>query len=295
MTNSAAPTLLSEAGVARLRRSAPALLLLLVLAVASLLSGSTGGLRLASPDRSHVDQLRRAIGELPSGALVLIAFDADLGTYPEIRATTRAAIADLAAHGARLAFVSFTPEGRAIAAAERDRIARGGELPTADLGFVAGSEAGLVRSIGSIVPSAAEGDIADAIRQRGGGIGAFDMVLVVSGSDMSARSWVEQVGTRLPELPMVAIAPTFLDPELEPYLRSGQLTALIATLREGVAYAEAVSAGSASGPGAVVGALPMMVGMLVALAVMAEAAFRRLGRRRRRSAGRRSGGRRSSS
>jgi hypothetical protein len=289
MTNSAAPTLLSEAGVARLRRSAPALLLLLVLAVASLLSGSTGGLRLASPDRSHVDQLRRAIGGLPSGALVLIAFDADLGTYAEIRATTRAAIADLAAHGARLAMVSFTPEGRAIAAAERDRLARaGGAGLPADLGFVAGSEAGLVRSIESIVPSAVQGDLADAIRQRGGGIGAFDMVLVVSGSDMSARSWVEQVGTRLPQLPIVAIAPTFLDPELEPYLRSGQLTALLATLREGVAYAEAISAGSASGRGPVAGPLPMLVGMLAALAVMAEAAFRRLGRRRPRSARRRS-------
>jgi hypothetical protein len=286
MTNSVAPTLLSEAGVARLRRSAPALLLLVVLAVASLLSGSTGGLRLASPDRSHVDQVRRAIGELASGALVLIAFDADLGTYAEIRATTRVAIADLAAHGARLAVVSFTPEGRAIAAAERDRIARaGGGVAPADLGFVAGSEAGLVRSIESIVPSAAKGDLVEAIRQQGGGIGAFDMVLIVSGSDMSARSWVEQVGTRLPELPMVAIAPTFLEPELEPYLRSGQLTALIATLREGVAYAEAVSAGSSPGP--VMGPLPMLVGMLAALAVMAEAAFRRLGRRRRRSTGRR--------
>lgn len=288
MTNSAAPTLLSPAGVARLRRSAPALLLLLVLAVASLLSGSTAGLRLASPDRSHVDQLRSAIAGLPSSALVLIAFDADLGTYAEIRATTRVAMADLAAHGARLAIVSFTPEGRAIAAAERDRITRaGGGEPPADLGFVAGSEAGLVRSIESIVPSAAEGDLFDAIRQRGGGIGAFDMVLIVSGSDISARSWVEQVGTRLPELSMVAIAPTFLDPELEPYLRSGQLTALLATLREGVAYAEAVSAGSASSPGPLVGPLPMLVGMLAALAVMAEAAFRRLGRRRRRSAGRR--------
>jgi hypothetical protein len=288
MTNSVAPSLLSDARVARLRRSAPALLLLLALAVASLLSGGTVGLRLASPDRSHVDQLRSAIVRLPSSALVLIAFDADLGTYAEIRATTRVAIADLAAHGARLAIVSFTPEGRAIAAAERERITRaGGGEPPADLGFVAGSEAGLVRSIESIVPFAAEGDLFDAIRQRGGGIGAFDMVLIVSGSDISARSWVEQVGTRLPELSMVAIAPTFLDPELEPYLRSGQLTALLATLREGVAYAEAVSTGSAASPGPLVGPLPMLVGMLAALAVMAEAAFRRLGRRRRRSAVRR--------
>jgi hypothetical protein len=288
MTNSAAPTLTSAESAARLRRGAPALLLLVLLALASLLSGSTNGLRLASPDRSHVDQLRSAIGELPSGALVLIAFDADLGTYPEIRATTRVAIDDLAAHDARLAIVSFTPEGRAIAAAERDRIARAGaEEPPADLGFVAGAEAGLVRSIESIVPSAAKGTTFDAIRERGGGIGAFDMVLIISGSDISARSWVEQVGTRLPDLPLVAIAPTFLDPELEPYLRSGQLAALLGTLREGVAYVEAVSAGRATNPGPIVGPLPMLVGMLVALGVLAEAAFRRLGRGGRRPAGRR--------
>ncbi|MEO8638468.1 MAG: hypothetical protein ABI458_00980 [Chloroflexota bacterium] len=288
MTNSPSSPLVSEESVARLRRAAPALLLLLALAVASLLSGSTGGLRLASPDRSHVDQLRRAIGELPSGALVLIACDADLGTYAEIRATTRAAIDDLTAHGARLAIVSFTPEGRAIAAAERDRISRAGAAdPPADLGFVAGSEAGLVRSIESIVPAAAAGVTFDAIRERGGGIGAFDMVLIVSGSDISARSWVEQVGTRLPALSMVSIAPTFLDPELEPFLRSGQLSALVSTLRDGVAYAEAVSPGSGSSRGPIVGALPMLIGMLAGLAVLAEAGFRQLGRRARRPAGRR--------
>jgi hypothetical protein len=276
MTNSGRPGALDPERAARLRRAAPALLLLLLLVVASLLSGSIGGLELASPDRTRVDQLRKAIGDLPSGALVLIACDADLGTYPEIRATTRVAIDDLAAHGAQLAVVSFTPEGRAIAAAERDRIARAGtEDPPADMGFVAGAEAGLVRSIASIVPSAAEGPLFDTIRERGGGIGAFDMVLIVSGSDISARSWVEQVGTRLPDLLLVAIAPTFLDPELEPYLRSGQLTALVSTLREGVAFAEAVSAGSTTSPGPIPGTLPMLLGMLAAVGVLAEAAIRR--------------------
>lgn len=286
MTNSVGPTLAIGERAARLRGAVPTLLLLLGLVVASLVSGGIDGLRLASPDRSHVDQLRAAIGDLPDGALVLIACDADLGTYPEIRATTRAAIDDLAARGARLAIVSFTPEGRAIAAAERDRITRAGTEAPADLGFVAGAEAGLVRSIASLVPDDAEGATFDAIREGGGGIGAFEMVLIVSGSDISARSWVEQVGSRLPDLPMVTIAPTFLDPELEPYLRSGQLTALLSTLREGVAYAEAVAAGSTSSPGPTPGPLPMLVGMLVALAVLAEGAFGRLVRRGRRSPGR---------
>lgn len=291
MTNKLPALASGPALVGALRRAAPALLLLLLLVGAWLVPLGPGdaGFGLASPDRSHVDQLRRTVGDLPSDALVLVACDADLGTYPEIRAATRAALADLAAHGAQLAIVSFTPEGRAIAAAELDRIARnGGQAPT-DLGFVAGSEAGLVRGISSIVPEAAEGPTADAIRQRGAGIGAFDLVLIVSGNDISARSWVEQVGARLPALRMVAIAPTFLDPELEPYLRSGQLTALLATVRDGVAYARAIGAGSVAERGSIPGSLPMLVGMLVALAVLGESAFQRLsGRVARRIFGRRS-------
>ena len=287
MTNSLPASVMTAEDVDRLRRAAPALLLLLALVVATLAQPGGDGLRMASPDRSHVDQLRRAIGDLPSGALVLVAFDADLGSYPEIRSATRAAIEDLGAHGAQLAIVSFTAEGRALAAAERDRIARSGtEDPPADLGFVAGAEAGLVRSVASIVPASAEGPIFEAARQRGGGIGAFDMVFIVSGSDISARSWVEQVGSRLPDLPMITIAPTFLDPELEPYLRSGQLAGLLATLREGVAYADAVTAASAADRGPAIAPLPMLIGMLAALAALGEAASRRLARRVRRPAGR---------
>ena len=281
MTTDDAPAESRPAAPTRLRRAAPALILLLLLAGASLVPAATqSGLRLASPDRSRVDQLRLAIGDLAIGSLVLVACDADLGTYPEIRAATRAALADLAGHGAQLAIVSFTPDGRAIAAAERTRIERDGiDPPPDDLGFVAGSEAGLVRGITSIVPLAASGTVVDAIRQRGGGIGAFDMVLIVSGSDISARSWVEQVGSRVPSLRMVAIAPTFLDPELEPYLRSGQLAGLLSTVRDDAAYSEAVRATSEADLGPIPTPLAMLVGMLAALAVLADAAIRHVVRR----------------
>jgi hypothetical protein len=278
---------------AALRRFAPGFLLLL-LAGAWLvpIRSDDPALQMASSDRSHVTQFRQAIGTLPINALVLVACDADLGTYPEFRAATRAVLADLGAHAAMTAIVSYTPDGRAIAAAERDRIARAGGTPPADLGFVSGSEAGLVRGIASIVPDAATGATVDAIRQRGGGIGAFDLVVIISGSDFSARSWVEQVGARLPKLKLAAIAPTFLDPELEPYLRSGQLVALLATLREGVGYAQAIGGDAIGGPGATPAPLPMLVGMLVALGALTEAGMRRAGGRPgRRSVGRPSVGR----
>lgn len=265
---------------AGVRRAAPALVVLLLAGAWMVpLRADDPGLHLASSDRSHINQLRALIGSLPVNALVLVASDADLGTYPEIRAATRALLSDVAGHGAQTAIVSYTPEGRAIAAAELDRITRAGGVPPADLGFVSGSEAGLVRGIASIVPGAVKGATADAIRQRGGGIGAFDLVVIISGSDLSARSWVEQVGARLPDLKLAAIAPTFLDPELEPYLGSGQLAALLSTLREGVGYAQAIGGDALAGRGATPAPLPMLIGMLVALAALADAAVRRAGSR----------------
>lgn len=264
------------------RKLAPPIGLLLVLAVASLFPANEqpAGLRLASADRTRVEQMRNLVADLRSQPLVLVGFDPDLGTYPEIRATVRALLEDLVSHGARLAIVSFTPEGRALAAAEIDRLARraatGGETAAEllDIGFVAGAEAGMVRAVSTIVPSAATGPMADSIRAGGGGIAAFKLVVIVSGADLGARSWIEQVGSRLPDLPMAAVAPTFLEPELAPYLRSGQLQALLATLREGVAYAEEVPA---SGPlrDRAITALPMLLGMLVALLWLAAAGLQR--------------------
>src|SRR5512135_2892694 len=68
------------------------------------------------------DELHAAIGALPNQPTVLVEMDPDLGTYPEIRYATRAALADLFAVGARVAIVSFSPEGRAIAVAEIARL-----------------------------------------------------------------------------------------------------------------------------------------------------------------------------
>lgn len=281
MTSSAAPLARRTALRAGVRRGAPAASLLLLLAAAWLvpLRPNDPTLRLATPDRTHLSQMRSVIGSLPSGALVLVACDADLGTYPEIRSATRALLSDLDSHGAQVAIVSFTPDGRAIAAAELDRISRAGGTRPTDLGFVSGSEAGLVRGIAGIVPEAATGPTVDAIRQRDGGIGAFDLVLIVSGSDISARSWVEQVGSRVPTLRMVAIAPTFLDPELEPYLRAGQLAGLLSTVRDDAAYSESVRATSEADLGPIPTPLAMLLGMLAALGVLADSGIRHLVRR----------------
>lgn len=252
---------------------------LVVLLAAGVVIGPGGddeALQLANPDLARVGEARAALEQLSEEALVLVAMDADLGTYPEIRPTVRAALDVLLRRGASLAFVSITGEGRAISAAEIDRLLAAGAQPDAllDLGFVAGAEAGLVRLVGAALPAGATGQVADAISERGGGLGAFDLGLLVGGVDVGPRSWVEQVGTRLPQLPMVAIAPTFAQPELAPYLRTGQLVGMLATVRDGAAYTRAVGSGGPvvlpgeRAPDRVPSSLAMLLGMVAALLVL---------------------------
>ena len=177
-------------------------LLLLALSIAILVgAGAAGGpLQLANPDRTGVSEMRAAFDALPDDALVLVAMDADLGTYPEIRPAVRAALDDLLAGGASLAFVSVSVEGRAVAVAEQARLLAAGQSEDSllDLGFISGVEAGMVLLVGDALPAGATGVMADTVAERGGGLAAFDMAMLVGGSDVGPRSWVEQVGTRLP-------------------------------------------------------------------------------------------------
>lgn len=257
-----------------------AVVLVVVLAAGIGLDGLTADqLQLANPDRSRVTEVRSVLSRLPARPLVLVGMDADLGTYPEIRPAVRALLDELAAAEARVAFVSFSPEGRAIAAAEVERLRAAGTAGdrVVDLGFVAGAEAGLVLSVTDLPPAGDDSAVARAMNIAGGGIAAFDLAVVVGGIDFGPRSWVEQVTTRLPALPVVAVAPTFAQPELAPYLRTGQISALLATVRDDAAYAADVADRlGAVGGGTPLGQSPtaMLVGMLVALALIGRALVR---------------------
>jgi hypothetical protein len=240
--------------------------LLLAIAVAILLP-TLEPLRLPTPKAARVEAFRAALEALPDGALVLVAFDADLGTYAEIRPAARTLLDELLARRARLAFVSFTPEGRALAVAEMERLRADqgeGTDTVLDLGFRTGAEAALVRSVEDILPAAAEGNVAEAVQDRGRGIGAFEAAVIIGGNDLGPRAWVEQVRPRA-ELPLLAVAPGYLAIELEPYLESGQLSGLLGGVRDGAAFVEDADLGHRT-----VSATAMMLGMLVAIGVLLQ-------------------------
>jgi hypothetical protein len=249
----------------------PPVALVVLLAIASFVPGIafTGGGSEDGPGRD----LEAAIGRLQTGAPVLVDIEGDLGTYPEIRYATRAALADLMVKGANVAIVSFSGEGRAIAVAEvaRLRSLGAGADRVLDLGFRSGGEPALVQLAGSGIGPGPAGPFADALRKDG--FGSFRLALVIGGAEIGPRSWIEQVQPRVPGLPIAAITPSFLLPEVLPYRSSGQLVALVGTLPSNLAYGKQVAArGAAFGPGTFAERSPngaaIVFGMLVAIAVL---------------------------
>jgi hypothetical protein len=249
-------------------------LLLVVALAAALLVGLDDRLMLESADDVTARAVTAAFDAMPDDALVLVGFDPDVGTNAEIRPTVRAVLADLLNRGATLAVVSLTTDGRALAIAELARMDRAEANPRQliDLGFLPGAEAALVALARGI-----DGASQDPIRADLPS--APDLAVVIGGIDLGPRSWVEQVQPRIDGMPIVAVAPTVLLPELEPYRASGQLAALIGTPRDGAAYRAHAELGRLErmvDPSAGPSPAAILLGLLVAIGVLGQAFGSRL-------------------
>ncbi len=249
-------------------------LLLVVALAAALLAGLDDSLMLESADDGAARAVTAALDAMPDDALVLVGFDPDVGTYAEIRPTVRTVLADLLNRGATLALVSLTADGRALAIAELARMDRSEANPRQliDLGFLPGAEAALVALARGI-----DGGSQDPIRADLAS--SPDLAVVIGGIDLGPRSWVEQVQPRIDGMPIVAVAPTVLLPELEPYRASGQLAALIGTPRDGAAYRAHAELGRLErmvDPSAGPSPAAILLGLLVAIAVLGQAFGSRL-------------------
>ena len=245
---------------------------LMLLLTAAWLAPRPEGIVLATADRDAAERWMERLDALPAEPLVLVAFDPDFGTYPEIRAAVRATVADLFDRDARLAFVSLTPEGRALFLAERARLARNEANPArlADLGFLPGAEAAIVSIARSLPPATEDGVLPRQLAESG--VGAADALLVVGGIDLGPRSWIEQLLPRVDALDVLAITPTVLLPEVQPLLATGQIDALLSTPRDGAAYREDVALDRAArfaetGPDP---AGAVLLGLLISIAVLLQ-------------------------
>ncbi len=230
---------------------------------------------------NEVYDFGRLVGELSSGAPVLVAFDYEPGFSGEIDAGAATVLAEIAGRGIHLAMVSTNPTGPLLA--ERFTI---NHLPEAgnsftNLGYVPGGAGGLLafaQSPRAVTPFDLQGA---RVWEAGplssvNSVSDFAAVMVLTDNPDTARSWIEQAQPSLgsADKPLLMVLSAQAEPMVRPYYETSprQVSGMISGLAGGAAF-ESISGKSgpsrlywdAFGSGLVVAVGLILVGGLVSL------------------------------
>ncbi len=207
-----------------------------------------------TPDEARA--LARMINGLGDQAPVLIAFDYEPGLSGELDAAAAAVIDHLMLRGTRMAVVSTSPIGPAVAErflanAPGDHDYRSGEQYT-NLGYIAGGPSGLLnfsldpkattvvafddRPIWQLLLSPEEDSPWNQEPLQGvSSVFDFSMTLVITDDPDVARIWIEQVQPRLQVRSLAMIVSAQAGPLVRPYFGE-QVSGLLVGMAGGMAY-----------------------------------------------------------
>lgn len=195
------------------------------------------------------------IQKLPTGAVVLVAFDYEAGFSGELNIAITNVITQLMNKSAYLALVATNPSGPALGESTIKNVSskRAGNPATytsyTNLGYIPGGTiglSGLATSPRSVVPYSLNGDNvwAGAPMKAITSIQDFNAVIVLTNDSDTARIWVEQVGPQLMQAnkPLLFVSSSQAEPLIQPYYQASpsQVQGLIGGLAGGVAYARTV-------------------------------------------------------
>lgn len=183
------------------------------------------------------------IEALPSGSLVLVAYDYDPATAAEMTLQAEAIVHHLMERDLKVMAISLFPAGPGIAQEMLDEAAsehgyQYGE-DYINLGYLPDQPASLRAFVGR--------PVSGREYRQGRAIAAFpiaqdvhhiqDIVLIIelAGGQDTLRWWVEQVGSPY-SVPMVAGVTASLEPNARPYHHSGQLSGLLSGLPGAAEY-----------------------------------------------------------
>lgn len=215
-----------------------------------ILSGSTG---IPSPElTAEVADAHNLVNAIPDGGNVLLAVDYQPGFSGEMDAAAASMMDHLMIKGAYLTLVSTTTPGPAQA----ERLVRSVNQQMghhyeninqyANLGYIAGGLTGL-RSFAEapkqIMPYALnDPEVTDIWRGNRLGkvkqISDFDLVVVITESPETAQNWIEQVGPKLGDSPLLMVVSAQAEPLVRPYYEGypKQVQGLVVGLNGGAAY-----------------------------------------------------------
>jgi hypothetical protein len=206
-------------------------------------------------------QVNNLIEQLPGEASVLLAFDYDPGFSGELDAAAAAVVDHLISRGAYLTLVSTIPTGPVLAerfisgTVGHNNLVR--NIHYVNLGFIPGGPTGLLSFAEDpqrTLPYSLDGETAWSGDGGAGrrsvspplvGIDAladFNLVLILVDDSFTARSWIEQVQSRLVgesfQTPLVMVVSAQVEPLVRPYYDADprQVQGFITGLRGGTAY-----------------------------------------------------------
>jgi hypothetical protein len=177
---------------------------------------------------------------------ILVAFDYQPALSGEMRLISQSVLEDLMAKNVRIIAFSTQPSGPAMAQqllqdAQQMRPSYVLEYQSLNLGYLVGGASGLQQlslSPQAALPMTVDGKPAwnQAPLQGVQQLTDFRAVIVLTDDADAARAWVEQVGPRLGNCPLLMVVSAQAEPLVLPYVQSGQVQGMLAGLSGAVQY-----------------------------------------------------------
>jgi hypothetical protein len=229
VTPPAAPTFWQRVGIERILYLVLLLVLLLTLAVPNLTSNLQ-----AIPVTASANELYEQVSQLGENDVVLIGYEWDARRISETKPLEQAVIDQLIRQRVKMVLVSTDLQGSLLLFDLRDQLDRaayrlGGEDYIL-LGYRAGGEMAL-RSFAQDFQNTLRSDFLGRDASQGGlasglttgkelvSLSDLSMVLVLADDAVDVQSWVEQIRTGAPQVPLTFLMPEEALPLVQPYLQ----------------------------------------------------------------------------
>jgi hypothetical protein len=199
----------------------------------------------SQPAGAGLAEMTTRIDAMPLESVVLIGMDYDLSLAGEINNVALPVLVHLMSKQVNMVFVPTRPTGSAMS---KLLIEMGKNwLPdypnqkTFVFSFIPGGATGLLQLAidpRDALPVSVDGTNPWLSQELANirNISDFSFVLILTDSANSGRDWIEQVQPRLEEKPLYVITSRQAGPILEPYLKSGQIQAMVAGISDGASY-----------------------------------------------------------
>jgi hypothetical protein len=238
------PSLISSQRIFRL-------VLSIIIVVIAFLAVIAGGDLAAMPQAGNIPpgvfETSDLVNALSANDTVLIAFDYEPGLSGEMEATSSAVVDSMMLKGAKLAVVSTSPTGPALAERFINNVQNQHHYQSGtqyvNLGYIPGGISGLAAFAQNphwVAPNTLEGLSAweTAPLSNIGRVSDFALALVITDNPNTARAWIEQVNPKLGAVPLVLVVSAQVEPMVRPYFNNqqGQVDGIISGLTGAAAY-----------------------------------------------------------